>query len=76
MPNQVSVYQGINYFGSSGGNLEAYASYYNKLINSAAIQTAKVSLEAINAQVSVYGESFWRQISFNKIGANYYGPSS
>ena len=75
VPNKVSVYQGINYFGSSGGDLEAYASFYNKFINSAAIQTAKVSIEAINAQISVYGESFWKQINFSKIGADYYGPS-
>ena len=54
--NKVSVYQGINYFGCSGDDFDRYADYYHKMINSAIIQTASVSIEAMKGQMCLYGD--------------------
>lgn len=49
--------------------------FYSVHINSASIKKAKITLECLNGQLLSYNDSIWKNVDFNKIQKNFYGPS-
>ena len=48
---------------------------YHRVINSAAVKKAKVSLECVGGELGSTAQSNWTNTAFNRLESTYYGPS-
>jgi hypothetical protein len=46
------------------------------MINGAAVQSAHIDIIAGKGELSLFNETYWKNTDFNRISADYYGPSA
>lgn len=70
------MHSGFNLIQTNVSNFDNHAEYYHKLVNSAAVESAKIEIVALDGEITLFNEIYWKNTDFNRISATYYGPSS
>ena len=73
LKSEVSVDRGINVL--STDEPQSMVELYHRLVNSAALKGARVSLECVGGELGSSTRSHWQSTGFSKIERLYYGPS-